>query len=344
MSDKTDALANSPDSGTSDSGGTSPGPIFIELLSPESQDWPTEERIVHVLRSHLGELNIVQHSEQGITAAMLEWAVDVGAGADQTTADQATADQAEDGGSAAQEPKKLPPMLQIIPSHPFDASAIAQPIRDQMWDVFPHQNELLDSLKYQVLGGDVLGTVLHPRDRAAFTMLYLDALLELFPATEAVLFADTGRLMRVADLREHGEAAENAERTEHVRDQAWRRYVRLAANVRVFRMDGDEWLIDTFGLHKLGAPDVQYHFRGLDLTKVAAHALTVAEYQLEHDFPIRSGNSIAGIEESDYSDEAGQTKDPATMWRCNYEKSLMVPDRVVLDIHTGPNAVGEREA
>ena len=276
-------------------------PFFIKLLFAKKQNLPTEERILEVLGSHFGELEGLTYSENGAGAVVLDWEVDVGE-------------------------QKVAPMVQIFASQPHDVDAIGPMVRNQMWDVFPNADAVLESLPYEVAGTDFLGSILDPQTRANFEMTFLDAMLELFPDADAVLFFDTGRLMRVDDVRAH-------------EFEGIARYIRLAMNVRVFSVDDDEWLVDTLGMHKLGGPDMQYHFRGLSPEVVAGHATAVAEYQLANNFPIENGNSVQGLSEDEHSDDPGD----AVMWHCRYEDALIGPERVVLDIEAGEFAAGNRQ-
>lgn len=104
-----------------------------------------------------------------------------------------------------------------------------------------------------------------------------------------------------------------------------------AINVRLFNIqDSDETLMDTLGLAAVGLPDIQCHFRGLNVSKVADVLYSLAYYIYEHGDIIEDGHTVQGIEPSD-------------KWMCHHEFSLIDPKRVVLDINPGsPNAGGNR--
>ena len=96
-------------------------------------------------------------------------------------------------------------------------------------------------------------------------------------------------------------------------------------NVRLFRVEGDEggFVLDTLGLHALGMPDFQLHFRELDPTELAGHLRSLAAYAFEHAAEIESGHTISG--------PGGEGR-----WRLQLEDALLAPERDVLDIDPGP--------
>ena len=103
-------------------------------------------------------------------------------------------------------------------------------------------------------------------------------------------------------------------------------------NVRLFRVAREEGVcvLDTLGLHALGMPDFQLHFRGLDPSELAGHLRNLAAYAFEHGGAIESGHTISG--------PAGEGH-----WKLQLEDALVAPDRVVLDIDPGPPyAAGDR--
>ncbi len=105
-----------------------------------------------------------------------------------------------------------------------------------------------------------------------------------------------------------------------------------SVNVRFFKIsnsDGD-MIMDTRGLADVGLHDLQCHFRGLDPTAVARVLFNTAVYIFERGPVIESGQTVAGIE-------------PNSMWRCQFENSLLEPKREVLDLNPGePYAAGRR--
>lgn len=93
-------------------------------------------------------------------------------------------------------------------------------------------------------------------------------------------------------------------------------------------------LIDTVGMSTLFLPDLQYHFHGMDPNWVVNHAYNAASYILEHDNPIKDGETVDGVTDGQMSREI--------QWKCQYEDALIQPPRGVLDIHMGEFAAGQR--
>jgi len=105
-----------------------------------------------------------------------------------------------------------------------------------------------------------------------------------------------------------------------------------ALNVRFFRITDPEgdMLMDTRGLSETGLHDLQCHFRQLDPNEVSRVLYNTALYIFEKGPVIESGNTVAGIA-------------PDSMWRCQFEDSLLEPKREVLDLDPGkPFAAGKR--
>ena len=104
-------------------------------------------------------------------------------------------------------------------------------------------------------------------------------------------------------------------------------------NVRMFRIEGEPGILvmDTLGLHVLGLPDFQCHFRDLEPGRMAAKLYDLAAYVLENGDVIESGHTVSGVGDEEH-------------WRCQREDALVAPDRLVLDIDPGePFAAGKRD-
>jgi hypothetical protein len=103
-------------------------------------------------------------------------------------------------------------------------------------------------------------------------------------------------------------------------------------NVRLFRVEdggqpGDT-VMDTLGLSVLGLPDVQIHFRALEPGLVASFLYSLGAYILQRGDIIADGDTVQGLE-------------PDQKWRCQHERALAPPERVVLDVNPGrPYAAG----
>jgi hypothetical protein len=103
-------------------------------------------------------------------------------------------------------------------------------------------------------------------------------------------------------------------------------------NVRFFNISNSpgEMIMDTRGLHELGLHDLQCHFRELEPNGVSRVLYNTALYIFEHGAVIESGHTVAGI-------------DPDSRWKCQFENSLLAPEREILDLNPGPpHAAGGR--
>lgn len=106
-----------------------------------------------------------------------------------------------------------------------------------------------------------------------------------------------------------------------------------ALNVRLFNIEGtdNETLMDTLGLGALGLPDLQCHFKNLDVNSIANILYSYGEYVFKNGDVIKDGETIQGISVED-------------KWKCQHEISLVEPKRVVIDINPGEKFfVGNRK-
>ncbi|MBK1810712.1 DUF4261 domain-containing protein [Clostridium sp. YIM B02505] len=97
-----------------------------------------------------------------------------------------------------------------------------------------------------------------------------------------------------------------------------------ALNVRLFNIEGteNETLMDTIGLGALGLPDLQCHFKNIDVNKIANILYTYGDYIFKNGDVINDGETIEGLTVND-------------KWRCQHEISLLEPKRIVIDINPG---------
>lgn len=106
-------------------------------------------------------------------------------------------------------------------------------------------------------------------------------------------------------------------------------------NVRFYNIsnsDSDDMIMDTRGLDEIGLHDLQCHFRGLDPNDVSQMLFNTGLYIFENGPVIESGQTITGTE-------------PESKWVCQFEESLLEPNRELLDINPGaPFAAGGRQA
>ena len=104
-------------------------------------------------------------------------------------------------------------------------------------------------------------------------------------------------------------------------------------NVRFFRITNagdDDMIMDTRGLEEIGLHDLQCHFRELDPNQVSRVLYNTAVYIAENGAVIEAGHTIAGTQ-------------PDSKWECQFEDSMLDPNRVILDLNPGPPfAAGNR--
>jgi len=275
-----------------------PGAVFMmQLLFKEPCAMPEKQRTLEVMTKHLTDVECFCHDDKVAGYAARKY-------------------------TAHFKDASMPPQLMITSCNAFDADRLGALERSQMWDC-PESERILSECKYQVVATDMMAAPLSARDRAEMVMDFAEALVELYPQCEAVLFSYSGKLFTADKIRNHSIPRED-------------RFVYFAVNVRFFRIEGTEdMMVDTLGMGTLYYPDLQYHFRGLDPNVLVTHAYNVAGFILANDNPIKDGDTIAGCTD-DGIDEALQ-------WVCRYEQSLIQPAREVVDINTGEFAAGNRE-
>ena len=218
----------------------------------------------------------------------------------------------------------MPPQLWLLGASEFSADGVDDFTKSQMWDCMDERDEILGRCRWQMHASDMLA-LLPALERANLDMDFTDALAELFPDCEALLFQNTGKLVRARDVRAHGLSGAD-------------RYIRFGLHARFFNVEGtDDMVVDTLGMGTLFMPDLQYHFHSLDPNWLVHHACSTALYILENDCPIKSGEIIDGVEA-----ETGRIS-RSVPWRCRYEQALIQPAREVLDIEAGEFASGPRE-
>lgn len=190
-----------------------------------------------------------------------------------------------------------------------------------MWDC-PESDEILSECKYHVVATDMLAGGMEYKDRADMLMDYMEALVEMYPTCAAVLFQTSGKMFTRDKIINHQIPRE-------------RRFLYFAVNVRFFNIQGtDDMMVDSLGMSTLYLPDLQYHFHGMDPNWVVNHAYNMLSYIYDNDCPIKSGETIDGVESGELSRNV--------QWKCQYEDSLIQPSRPVLDVCMGELAAGKR--
>lgn len=217
---------------------------------------------------------------------------------------------------------KVPVNLSVMGCEPFQADRIDEMKRSQMWNCHGEQERILSECKYAVLANDMLGGGLKPQVRANMLMDYLEALLELYPACEAVYSINSGKLVPADDIR-------------NGKTQGLDRFIERCVNVRFFNITGtSDHVVDTLGLSLLYMEDLQYHFHDMDPNWVVGHACSMASYILNNNRPIKDGDTIDGIVDGRLAQDI--------QWKCRFEDALIGPARPVLDVCMNEYAAGGR--
>lgn len=216
----------------------------------------------------------------------------------------------------------LPPQVVIADVQEFRQDSIDSFSRTQLWNAADPE-ELLERCSYEIMLFDMMASVMEYKDRCDMMMDWMETALSLFPDCTAVWIKPAGKLFDAEAVRRHQIPRED-------------RFVYFGVNVRLFHIQGsDDHVVDTLGLYAVGLPDVQLHFHGLDIQAVVNYAYQAASYLYDNDAPIKSGETIDGIEDGRLSQEI--------QWRCQYEDALIQPVRTVMDICPGEYAAGGRQ-
>lgn len=274
------------------------GVVFImRLLMKEKCPMPSLAEMDKALEKHLGRVECFCHKEGMASFAVPKYKAEFQEGT-------------------------IAPQVMVLDCVSTDLTKTDPMITSQMWDC-PNSKDVLEQCRWQVVASDMMAAPLDYKDRAELLMDYLEALLELYPQCEAVLFETSGKLMPRGKLVGQSIPKED-------------RFLQFAVNVRYFRVEGtQDMVVDTLGMSTLSLPDVQYHFRDMNPNLLVGHARSLLAYNYANNAPIQSGQTVDGIRENRI--------DPAVQWGCHYEKALIGPAREVLDVYMNEYAAGRRD-
>lgn len=274
-----------------------PGLVFVmHLFMKEPCKMPEKDFMTEVMKKHLGDVDCFCHDDKVAGFAPKKYQVEF-----------------KDG--------SMPPQLMIMDCIKTEDFQIDEITRSQMWDC-PESDEILSKCKYHVVATDMLAGGMEYKDRADMLMDYMEALVEMYPTCAAVLFQTSGKMFTRDKIINHQIPRE-------------RRFLYFAVNVRFFNIQGtDDMMVDSLGMSTLYLPDLQYHFHGMDPNWVVNHAYNMLSYIYDNDCPIKSGETIDGVESGELSRNV--------QWKCQYEDSLIQPSRPVLDVCMGELAAGKR--
>lgn len=178
---------------------------------------PDKDTMCAVMEKHLQNVDCFWHEEKGAAFAVKKYLA-----------------QFKDAA--------LPPQLMITSCSPFDESWIDDFQRSQMWDCMDSKDRILKECRYQVIASDMLSAGLCTKDRAEMDMDFLEALVELYPACEAVYFSNSGKLFLAEQIRNHHLPRED-------------RFIYFAVNVRFFNIQNtDDMMVDTLAWARCFCP------------------------------------------------------------------------------------------
>ena len=212
----------------------------------------------------------------------------------------------------------MPAQVVLSNATEFDESTIDAVSRSQFWDI-ENSAEILSKCLYQINIFDMMSSLLDYKERCEMLMDWLEVVIDLYPSCKAIWIESAGKLILPDKIRNKSVLREE-------------RFLYYGMNIRFFNIEGtDDMVIDTLGLYAIGLPDMQYHFKGIDPNEIVAHAFNLAHYTYMENAPIKSGETVAGLQNDDGS-----------KWKCQYEDSLIQPVREVLDVCAGEYASGKR--
>ncbi|MBD7912506.1 MULTISPECIES: DUF4261 domain-containing protein [Clostridium] len=277
----------------------SPGSVFvIHLLMREKCDMPNKEIMTSVMQKHLGDVECFCHNKDICGFAVKKHKLEF-----------------EEG--------LMPVQLMITGCTDREEHKIDEFTKSQMWDCMEDRDRILAECKYQVSAMDMLARGMEYKERGDMLMDYMEALVEMYPQCEAILFQTSGKMFTAAQIREHKIQRES-------------RFIYFAVNVRFFNIEGtNDMMVDTIGMSTLYLPDLQYHFHGIDQNWIVNHAYNLLSYIYDNNNPIESGETVDGI-------TAGKM-DRNVQWKCHYEDAMIQPSRGVLDIYMNEYASGGRD-
>ena len=212
----------------------------------------------------------------------------------------------------------MPAQVLLCPPVATNPALFEDPLVCSQFWTCPDKEGLISRCRYTLMASNFMSATLPLMEEYGILADYADILLELFPDCIALYWPHSQKLMPRG-------AFENSQ---------WRRkelhFLDGGINVRFFRITGTEdMLVDTLGLTAIGLPDLQCHFHTLDHNDVIWNINNPAAYLYEHGDIVEDGHTVEGLH-------------PGEKWKCRREDSLVGPLRMVLDVHVGACAAGNR--
>ncbi|HET9872913.1 MAG TPA: DUF4261 domain-containing protein [Propionibacteriaceae bacterium] len=205
----------------------------------------------------------------------------------------------------------LPLLTAVLAGSSLEDSTKTLPDVSQTWD-WDQADELLQRCTGSILVTEMLARLFAPRQRVHGLTAVVRCLVER-TAPLVVSWPESQRITDPATMEVDGLSG--------------------VLNVRFFtiRNDPGAMVMDTLGLHLFDLPDIQCHYRDFDAGEVASMLYSTGAYVFDNGDVIENGHTISGSR----GDER---------YVCQHERSLLAPERVVLDVDLGPPyAAGKRE-
>ena len=195
----------------------------------------------------------------------------------------------------------------LIPNEGNSKPEIADEAFQQNWH-WKEANDVAEDCRYEVLVSDFMTRTLDYKTRFNLFGYFLAAVTKA--TNPKVVYSLTSqKLVKPENIIDSMASKEN-------------RYLESFINVRLYNIsngNSGELLMDTVGLHLLGLPDVQIRFENLDEREIAGLLWNYAYYIFEQGDVFENGNTILGLE-------------PNSRWKCDRQKSLAAPERIVINI------------
>lgn len=276
----------------------SPDLFMIELLFEDKPALLEPEMVKAAAEEKFGEVDAVSTAGEMLSFAVKKYAVHF-----------------ENG--------DVPPLAVLGQGLEFDGSEISEFERYQLWDV-QDGGELLDRCRYRCFITVMMGSAMEYKDRCELLMDWLECVLGLFSDCKAVWTPTAGKLLTPEQVMENSGNREV-------------RFIRNCVNARFFNIDGTDgdMIVDTLGDYAIDLPDIQVHFRGLEVDDVVNYVYNMAFFFYITGETVHIGEVVDGL------DENGEIS-TGVEWGCQFEDSLIQPARLVLDIAPGEYAAGTR--
>ena len=281
--------------------------MMVQLLFKDKPKSPKTEELRSVFEKYIGELGEIPYAETS----------------KESTGDMFMFPLLKHKAVLKDEPDGVPVIACFLSSEAGSGIEVDDMKRSQFWDV-PNGNDIVDECKNTILLSTMLGAALPYREQAEIMLAQVDAAIDCYPECIGIYVQQSGKLITPEMFKEQRNAGLS------------NRFINLFVNVRFFNLaDTDEMIVDSLGFSVFGGADVQVHFKDLNPNHVVNYVYNIAGYQFDHEFPIKSGETIDSL-------DANGKMQMEPQWNVQYENAIVQPLRAVLDVNCGEYAGGNR--